>query len=110
MGEYPESPARELSAAWQAAAAAFGQWREQMSEATTEAAAKLDPAFRAAVEALRAAVTGNWGNCRCPCASAHPQDPGVCDHSAILNRRIGDDDVALCAPCAVAVGVAEMPR
>lgn len=110
MSEYPESPARELAAAWQAASAALGQWREQVAEATTEAMAKLDPAFRAAVDALRAAVTGNWGNCQCPCATAHPQDQGVCDHSAILSRRIGDEDLALCAPCAVAQGVAEMRR
>ena len=35
-------------------------------------------------------------------------DAGVCDGQAIMTRRIGDADVSLCAPCAVAQGVAEM--
>jgi hypothetical protein len=110
MGDYPGSPAQRLTAAWQAAGAALGQWREQVSAATTEAMDKLDPAARAAMEAMRAAFAGDWGNCHCPCGVAHPQDEGVCDHTAVLTRRLGDADVALCAPCAVAQGVAEMPR
>jgi hypothetical protein len=28
----------------------------------------------------------------------------------VLTRRLGDKDVPLCAPCAVATGVAEMPH
>jgi len=34
----------------------------------------------------------------------------VCDGKAVLVRRLGEADVSLCAPCAVAQGVAEMPR
>jgi hypothetical protein len=110
MGDYPGSPARQFAAAWQTAAAALGQWREQVTVATNEAIEKLDPAFRTAVEALRATFAGDWGACRCPCRAAHPQDQGVCDGDAILTRRLGDAEVPLCAPCAVAQGVAEMPR
>jgi hypothetical protein len=104
------NPARQFAAAWQAATAALGQWREQVAAATAEAAGKLDPAVRAALEAARAALAGNWGACQCPCATAHPQDKDVCDGSAILTRRLGEADMPLCAPCAVAQGVAEMPR
>jgi hypothetical protein len=103
-----ESPGRQFAAAWQAASAALEQWGKQVSAATSEAAAKLDPAFRAAVEAARAALTGNWGACQCPCGSAHPEDRGVCDGRAVLTRRVNDVEMPLCAPCAVAQGVAEM--
>jgi hypothetical protein len=108
------SPGRQFAAAWQAATAALGEWGQQVAAATTEAAGKLDPAvrsaFEAAVEAAKAAFAGNWGACQCPCATAHPQDKDVCDHSAVLTRRIRETDMPLCAPCAVAQGVAEMPR
>jgi hypothetical protein len=110
MADYPENPAQQLAGAWQVAVSVFGQWREQVGTATAEAKEKLDPAFHAAVEALRAAVAGNWGACRCSCATAHPQDRGVCDHNAVLMRHVSGKDVALCAPCAVAQGVAEMRR
>jgi hypothetical protein len=110
MGDNLGNPAQQLASAWQAATTALGEWREQVTAATAEAKDKLDPAFRTAVEAVRAAFAGNWGICQCPCTSAHPQDKGVCDGSAILTRRFGDADVPLCAPCAVAQGVAEMPR
>ena len=110
MGDYPGSPARQFAAAWQSAAAALGQWREQVTAATAEAMDKLDPAARAALEAMRAALAGDWGACQCPCANAHPQDKDVCDHSAIMARRLGEVDLRLCAPCAVAQGVAEMRR
>jgi hypothetical protein len=109
MADYPGSPARQLAKAWQTATAALGQWREQVAAATTEAVDKLDPAARAALDAMRAALAGNWGACQCPCVTAHPQDRGVCDHSAVLTRRMADTDVPLCAPCAVAQGVEEMP-
>jgi hypothetical protein len=110
MQDYPGNPARQLAAAWQTATAALDTWREQVTAATTEAVGKIDPAFRAAVEALRASVVGNWGACRCPCSTAHPQDPGVCDRSAVLTRRVDGVDMPLCAPCVVAQGVAEMPH
>ena len=110
MGDSPNNPARQFAAAWQAAATALDQWRKQVTAATAEARAELDPAVRAALEAARAALAGNWGACRCPCVTAHPQDKDVCDRSAVLTRRLGETDVPLCAPCAVAQGVAEMPH
>jgi len=110
MDGQPNDPRRQLSAAWQAATAALGEWRQQVSAATSDAKGKLDPALRAAVEAARVAVTGDWRACRCSCTTAHPEDKGVCDGKAVLTRRIGTADVSLCAPCAVAQGVAEFVR
>jgi hypothetical protein len=110
MAGESEHPRQQFAAAWQAAAAALGEWRQQVTAATTEAMAKIDPAVRAAIEAGRAALTGEWRTCRCPCTTAHPDDRGVCDGRVVLTRRLGDADVSLCAPCAVAQGVAEMPR
>jgi len=110
MGDSPENPGRQFAAAWQAATAALGEWRKQVTAATAEAMDKLDPAVRAALEAARAAFAGNWGACQCPCTTAHPQDKDVCDGSAILTRRLGQTEMRLCAPCAVAQGVAEMPH
>ncbi len=103
------NPGRQFAAAWRVATAALGQWGEQVAAATAEAAAKLDPAVRAALEAARSALTGDWGACQCPCGRAHPQDKGVCDGRAVLTRRVDETDMPLCAPCAVAQGVAEMP-
>ncbi len=110
MGGYPDNPARQFAAAWRAATAALGQWRKDVSAATAEAFDKLDPAVRDALEAARTVLAGNWGACRCPCATAHPQDKDVCDGRAVLTRRVGEADMPLCAPCAVAQGVAEMSR
>ncbi len=104
------NPARQFAAAWQAATAALGEWRQRVATATNEAMDKLDPAVRAAVEAGRAALSGDWRACHCSCATAHPDDKGVCDRSAVMTRRLGEADVSLCAPCAVAQGVAEFPR
>lgn len=110
MGENPETPGQQFAVAWQIAAAAFGQWRRQVTEATAQARDNFEPAVRAALEAARSAMGGGWRPCQCPCATAHPQDVGVCDGGAILTRRLGPADVQLCAPCAVAQGVAEMPH
>ncbi len=110
MGGEQDNPRRRFTLAWQAAAAALEEWRQQVAAATNEALSKLDPAVRAAVEAGRAAVSGDWRTCRCRCATAHPDDKGVCDGRAVLTRRLDDADVSLCAPCAVAQGVAELPR
>lgn len=110
MGGETDNPARQFAAAWRAAAAAMDEWRQRVKTATSEALDKLEPAMRAAVEAGRATVTGDWRTCRCPCGSAHPDDRGVCDGRAVVTRRLGDADVSLCAPCAVAQGVAELPR
>ena len=110
MAGNADNPGRQFSAAWQAAAAALGEWRQRVAAATTEAVDKLDPAVRAAMEAGRAALSGDWRACHCPCGTAHPDDKGVCDGSAVLTRRLGEADVSMCAPCAVAQGVAELPR
>jgi len=110
MDGNPDNPAQQLAAAWQAAGDALDEWRQRVAAATTDAAAKLDPAVRAAMEAGRAAFTGDWRACHCPCGTAHPDDRGVCDGSAVLTRRLGEADVSLCAPCAVAQGVAEFSR
>jgi hypothetical protein len=110
MSGEESNPARQFAAAWQTAADALGAWRQQVASATTEALGKLDPAVRSAMQAGRAAFTGEWRDCRCQCGTAHPDDRGVCDGSAVLIRQLGDADVSLCAPCAVAQGVAEMPR
>ena len=110
MDGQPNDPRRQFNAAWQAATAALGEWRKQVAAATSEAAGKLEPAARAAAEAARSAVTGDWRACRCSCTTAHPDDRGVCDGRAVLTRRVGTADVSLCAPCAVAQGVAEFPR
>lgn len=110
MEDYAGNPRRQFTAAWQTAVAALDEWRKQVTAATAEARDKLDPAVRAAMEAARAAFAGNWGACQCPCDTAHPQDQGVCDGRAILTRRVGATDMPLCAPCAVAQGVHEMPR
>jgi hypothetical protein len=110
MSGNADNPGRQFAAAWQAAAAALGEWRQKVAEATAQARGKLDPAVRAAMEAGRAALAGDWRTCHCPCGTAHPDDSGVCDGSAVMTRRLGEADVSLCAPCAVAQGVAEMPR
>jgi hypothetical protein len=107
---------QQLAAAWRAATAVAAEWAERTSAVTAEAFHKLtsDPAIRAAMETWRVAVSWPQRDCECPCAIAHPDDVGVCDHRAVITRRIpagggGGTDVALCAPCAVAQGVAEMP-
>ena len=109
MGETPDTPGQQFAVAWQIAAAALDQWRKQVAAATAEARDNLEPAARAALEAARAAL-GGWRPCQCPCDTAHPQDVGVCDGGAIVTRQQGAADVHLCAPCAVAQGVAEMRR
>lgn len=108
MAGNADPPARQFAAAWRAAATAMGEWRQQVTAATNEALSKIDPAVRAAMEAGRAAFTGEWRSCHCPCGTAHPDDHGVCDGRAVLTRQLGEADVSLCAPCAVAQGVAEM--
>ena len=110
MGDYEDNPGRQFAAAWQAATDALGQWRKLVSAATAEALTKLDPAVRAAMEAARAVLVGKLGACQCPCATTHPQDRNVCDGRAVLTRRLGRTDLPVCAPCAVAQGVAEMRR
>jgi len=103
-----DKPGQQFRAAWQTAADAMSEWSRRVSEATHEALDKIEPAVRAAVEAGRSVVTGEWRDCQCRCHTAHPDDSGVCDGRAVMTRRVGGADVSLCAPCAVAQGVAEM--
>jgi hypothetical protein len=105
-----EDPARQFAAAWETAATVLGEWAQRVTAATAEALGKLDPAVRAAIEAGRAVLAGDWHACQCPCDKAHPDDTGVCDGGAVMTRRLGGAAVPLCAPCAVAQGVAEMAR
>ena len=107
---------QQLAAAWRAAAAVAAEWAERTAAVTAEAFHKLtnDPAIRAVMETWRVAVVWSQRDCECLCAISHPNDVGVCDHRAVITRRLpaeraGGMDVALCAPCAVAQGVAEMP-
>jgi hypothetical protein len=101
-------PTQQFRTAWEAAADAVSEWSRRVSEATHEALDKIEPAMRAAVEAGRSAMTGEWRNCRCPCGTAHPDDLDVCDGRAVMTRQVSGADVSLCAPCAVAQGFAEM--
>jgi hypothetical protein len=115
MGGSANDPARQFAAAWEAAADALGEWAQRVGDATTEALDKLDPAVRAAIDAGRAALEAGRDaliahDCRCQCGTAHPNDQGVCDHRAVIRRRLGNVNVPLCAPCAVAQGFAEMAR
>lgn len=101
-------PTDQFRASWQAAADALSEWSKRISQATHEAMEKIEPAIRDAVQAGRSAMTGEWRNCGCPCPTAHPADAGVCDGRAVMTRSVGGADISLCAPCAVAQGVAEM--
>src|SRR4029077_18627306 len=112
-----DSPVRQFVAAWRAAAAVVTEWAEQTTAATVEAFRKLasDPAIRAVMENWRIAVVWAWRDCECFCAESHPDDVGVCDSHAVITRRLtnglnGDVDVPLCAPCAVAQGVADLAQ
>jgi hypothetical protein len=112
-----DNPLGQFAAAWRAAAAVAAEWAERTAAVTAEAFRKLtnDPAIRAVMAAWR--ITAVWPGraCECPCTEAHPEDIGVCDNRAVITRRMptgldGELDVPLCAPCAVAQGVAELPR
>lgn len=89
------------------------EWADQTAAVTREAVHKLatDPAVRAAMESWRITLVWTRQDCDCVCARSHPDDIGVCDNNAVIKRRLaglnGAVDVALCAPCAVAQGVAE---
>jgi hypothetical protein len=101
-------PGEQFRASWEAMKDAMNEWSRRISEATHEAMGKIEPAVRAAADAGRSAMTGEWRNCQCQCREAHPADAGVCDGRAVMTRKAGGADVSLCAPCAVAQGTAEM--
>jgi hypothetical protein len=111
-----DDPVRLLVAAWASASAVVAGWAQQTAALTRDAVRQLasDPAVRAAWQSWRVTVVWTGQDCGCSCATAHPGDVGVCDGRAVISRRFaagpGDAvEVALCAPCAVAQGVAEMP-
>jgi len=111
-----DSPARQFVAAWHAVTAVAAEWAERTAAVTAEAFRKLtsDPAFRAVGGVWRDLAGWPQRDCECSCADSHPEDAGVCDQRAVITRRLpaGQDgavDVPMCAPCAVAQGVAELP-
>ena len=116
MSGREDNPVQALAAAWEAATGVVAEWAEQTAAVAREAIHKLtsDPAIRAAVESWRITLVWTRQDCRCVCTKAHPDDTGVCDNHAVITRRLTTGqgngvDVPLCAPCAVAQGVAEMP-
>src|SRR5262249_54923481 len=106
----PNDPRQQFNAAWEAVTAAMGEWRKQVAAATSEAVDKLEPAVRAAADAARSAVTGEWRACRCSWATAHRDARGVCEGKAALTGAIASGGGSFGAPWAVAQGVAESPR
>jgi hypothetical protein len=113
----PDNPVRQFVAAWEAASAVVAEWAERTAAVAVESFHKLtsDPAVRAVVEGWRIAPVWARRDCECSCARSHPKDTGVCDKRAVITRRLtagagGFVDVPLCAPCAVAQGVAEMAQ
>jgi hypothetical protein len=107
-----DTPLRQLAAAWEAATAVAAEWAGRTAAVTSEAFGKLvsDPAIRAVLEGWRISPLWSRQDCECLCTISHPDDRGVCDHHAVITRRISDQEVPLCAPCAVAQGVAEQSR
>jgi hypothetical protein len=110
-----DNPMRQLAAAWDAAAAVATEWADRTAAVTAEAFRKLatDPAVRAILDGWRISPLFTQRDCDCDCSGSHPADVGVCDQHAVITRHLTTDvangvDVRLCAPCAVAQGVAEL--
>jgi hypothetical protein len=86
----------------------------EFSGTASLARALQDPNVRAYVEALTSGESLPWPRpCHCLCVAAHPDDKGTCDMEAVTTRHfetelLGPVDVPLCAPCAVAQGIAEL--
>ncbi|MGP7996761.1 MAG: hypothetical protein ACLPKI_05430 [Streptosporangiaceae bacterium] len=116
MSSDDDNPVRRLVAAWESASGIAAEWAERTAAVTAESFRKLtnDPAIRAALAAWRVVFVWERMDCECDCAVSHPDDVAVCDQRAVITRRLngtsGPVDVPLCAPCAVAQGVAEMRR
>jgi hypothetical protein len=116
MSSDDDNPVRRLVAAWEAASGIAAEWAGRTAAVTAESFRKFtnDPAIRAALASWRVVFVWDRMDCECPCPTAHPDDVAVCDQRAVITRRLntrsGPVHVPLCAPCAVAQGVAEMPR
>ena len=107
--------ARQVSAfidAWNRAGAMWLEQNRPLIEALGRLAA--DPRVRAYAEAYeRGEIPPEPQPCHCLCGKTHPADKGICDMNAVTTRhfdteRLGPVDVPLCAPCAVAQGIAEL--
>jgi hypothetical protein len=92
---------------------------EAFSKAINEALAPIAETLNQAVNTpwfrtLAAAAQAQAHKpCHCLCGKIHPDEMGVCDMNAVTIRHyetqlFGPVDVPLCAPCAVAAGVAEL--
>jgi len=112
-GEGTPPPGGLFAAAWEAATGVVAEWAEQTVAVARESLHKLahDPAVRAVLASWRTSFVWTRQDCGCSCTRSHPDDMGVCDNRAVITRRLhGDVDVPLCAPCAVAQGVAELAQ
>lgn len=120
MSDEQRDPVAEMAAGMRAFVDAFGRaaqaWLEQQRP-LIEALGRLadDPAVRAYIEARKCgeiSAPEPRRPCHCFCGYSHPGDH-VCDGEGVTTRRFssrltGPVDVALCAPCAVAQGLAEL--
>ena len=89
MSSAGDNPFRQFVAAWEAATAVAAEWAEKTAEVTAESFRKLasDPAIRAVIQTWR--ITPVFArDCACPCATAHPDDIGICDRRAVITRRL----------------------
>lgn len=92
------------------------EWAER-NRAALEALGEFvsRPEVRAALEQYRTrGARREYRPCHCLCGKTHPADSGICDMDAVTTRHydtelIGPVDVPLCAPCAAAQFVAEIP-
>ncbi len=115
MSTEKDTPFRQLAKAWEAAADVVADWMDKTAAVTVESFHKLasDPAVRAVMAGWRISPVWARRDCDCDCGRSHPADIGVCDQHAVITRHLSTDletglDVRLCAPCAVAQGVAEL--
>jgi hypothetical protein len=117
----------EFARAFNEFARAFNEFARSFNDALVHASEQLRPvveelikiANRPEVLAAFAAIdeaqsSGPYRRpCYCFCQRMHPAEVNVCDMIAVtarqfVTKQVGPVDVALCAPCAVAQGVAEM--
>jgi hypothetical protein len=108
-------PARALREAFDAMACVAQQWFEQhrpFIQALAEFAAR--PEVRAAVEQMKARqAVRELRPCHCLCVWTHPAEKGICDMNGVTTLRFASEmtgpvEVPLCAPCAVAQGLAAL--
>jgi hypothetical protein len=109
-GEALEQFALDLAEAWGDAIAAYLERMTPFIRALADLA--KDPQVQAAIAARQFGdAVREYRPCHCLCGRAHPTAKGICDMAAVTSRHydtpaLGPVDVPLCAPCAVAQGVA----